>query len=67
MKEHNGEITASNHLQGGAIFQIRLPFGAGIADRGLAQAVTDPVQNSGVRITAEPAPENYSSDVGGGI
>ncbi len=62
MKEHNGEITASNHLQGGAIFQIRLPLGAGMADRGLPQ----PAQNSGVRIAAEPA-QNYSSDLGGGI
>jgi signal transduction histidine kinase len=67
MKEHNGEITASNHLQGGAIFQIRLPLGAGMADRRLTQAVTDPAQNSGVQIAAEAAQENYSSDVGGGI
>jgi two-component system NtrC family sensor kinase len=42
MKEHNGEITASNHLQGGAIFQIRLPLGAGgMVDRGV-QAATEP-------------------------
>ena len=41
LKEHNGEITASNHLQGGAIFQVRLPLGPGIVDTG-AQAATEP-------------------------
>jgi two-component system NtrC family sensor kinase len=40
IKEHSGEITASNHLQGGAIFQIRLPLGAGMADRGVQAAAT---------------------------
>jgi two-component system NtrC family sensor kinase len=40
MKEHSGEITASNHLQGGAVFQVRLPLGGGMADRDV-QATTD--------------------------
>ncbi len=67
MKEHNGEITASNHPQGGAIFQIRLPLGAGIVDRVLSQAVPGPAQNSSVQAAAEPVPRDYPSDVGGGI
>jgi len=43
MKEHGGEITASNHLQGGAIFKVRLPLGVEMADRDV-QATPPPVQ-----------------------
>ncbi len=43
IKEHSGEITASNHLQGGAIFQIRLPLGTAITEKSIP-ATTEPAQ-----------------------
>jgi signal transduction histidine kinase len=41
VKEHNGEIAASNHPRGGAIFQVRLPLGAEMVHRGI-QATAAP-------------------------
>jgi signal transduction histidine kinase len=50
MKEHSGEIIASNHPQGGAIFQVRLPLGVGVADRNVQAAA----ESKSAATSAEP-------------